>query len=71
MRLFDSLAPRLANRLIRILEYHSRDDAEQAIKVLDNKELRGNVVRAALAGEAGSKVELSSSDESLSNDMLA
>jgi len=40
-----------------ILEYHSRDDAEQAIKVLDNKELRGNVVRAALAGEGAPKRE--------------
>lgn len=34
-----------------ILEYLTRDDADAAVKVLDNKELRGNVVRVALGGE--------------------
>jgi hypothetical protein len=36
---------------ISVLEYISRDDADAAVKALDNKELRGNVVRVALGGE--------------------
>ena len=34
-----------------VLEYLSREDADAAVKALDNKELRGNVVRVALGGE--------------------
>jgi hypothetical protein len=38
---------------ISVLEYISREDADAAVKALDNKELRGNVVRVALGGEVG------------------
>jgi len=34
-----------------VLEYLSREDADAAVKALDNKELRGNVVRVALGSE--------------------
>ena len=34
-----------------ILEYPSRDDADFAVKNLDNKELRGQIVRVALGGD--------------------
>lgn len=35
----------------RILEYLARDDAENAVKILDGKDLRGQPVRVALAEE--------------------
>lgn len=36
------------NRFFRILEYLSREDADRALRDLDNKDLRGKVVRVAL-----------------------
>jgi hypothetical protein len=35
-------------RLIRILEYLNRDDAERAVKELDGRDLRGQPVRVNL-----------------------
>ena len=35
-------------RLIRILEYLSREDADRAVKELDGKDLRGQPVRVDL-----------------------
>lgn len=36
---------------LSILEYHTRDDAERAVKELDNRDLRGQPVRVALDAE--------------------
>jgi len=39
------------NRLVRILEYLSREDADRAVKDLDGKDLRGQAVRVDLFGD--------------------
>ena len=38
-------------RLIRILEYLSREDADRAVKELDGRDLRGQPVRVELFGD--------------------
>ena len=38
-------------RLVRILEYLSREDADRAVKELDGKDLRGQAVRVDLFGD--------------------
>jgi len=38
-------------RLIRILEYLNREDADRAVKDLDGKDLRGQPVRVELHGD--------------------
>ena len=38
-------------RLVRILEYLSREDADRAVKELDGKDLRGQAVRVDLLGD--------------------
>lgn len=46
-KIFEYVSLRLNSS--RILEYLSRDDAENAVKQLDGKELRGQPVRVTLA----------------------